>query len=1297
MNALRYWLAASKLRKTLIWSTVTALSIVIAASWYLGTHTDLFFAWQRRNTTADLREVPIGQVRVRGVVTYVDGLNKRFWLQDETGAIVVNQDPRVTDTQYGDLVQVAMRKNHAFDSALGFASLGLADFKVERKRRNAALPKPSIAIIATLGGEAKTGIRVTTEGVLHAAYPKAERIVQLAIGDDGQEVEAIVPGEAQHIEKWLNARVRITGVLEVRQDEGWMPTSRIIWAQSEKDLERIPGPPEEAETSNARSIYAEQKHLGAHMVRIRGKVLYQEQQGTLFVEDAYGVIGCTLEQPQTVATGTSVEVRGFLKKDGLRIDLVHATASQVQGENMPPPEEHPVMSIAGVRALAENVIRTAPPVRVTGVITYIEPDLRQLFLQDSTAGIFLKYSGTPISLYPGEKVSVVGMAHEGDFAPVIVAPKFIPMGKAPIPKPAPMNLRAPFGALDCLYGEVEGVVHPSNEKQLAKHAMFYLHSALGPIHVDLLKQGTDSNFMAGLQDATVRARGVVGEIFNARKQLIGLQLTIPNASEIKVIEPGDSDPFAGTATPISDLLKFSPQSRPDHRVTVSGTVTMLGNGFFYLQDRSGGVRIESDTSGLHVNDAVDSAGYAVPTGYSPVLTDAVFRVHHEASPISPQPVTADMMSDGEFDSQLVTVDARLLSVENTAGVRTLSVTSGGHTFSAVLYLKDTGQPFVPPQEGSLLRLTSICSVEVNQKGTGNLLKKEPVAFKLIIRSPADIQVLGAGSWWTLGRSLTVVGILILIVLISAGRIVVLLRRIDGKNEELRKASEKESAIRQLINAMQQVRIQKQFTSQVSLPAADELAMLGAEFNHMVEELRIRDVAKAEAEAKLQRQALSDALTGLPNRRLLSDRLTQNIEAAKRSGNMLAVLYIDLDGFKLVNDSFGHNFGDVLLNRVAKRISSRIRKSDTLSRLGGDEFAVVVNNLKAKEAARALAQTLLDEIARPFEINGQEITIGASIGICIYPDHASDESELLQFADSAMYAAKRAGKNRAVLFTADLGESIRERLTIENQLRRAIDDCEIAIHYQPEFEIHTGRLIRFEALARWTHTTLGSIPPSKFIPIAEESGLIIRLGAYVMERACRDCVLWQSDADAPVEVAVNVSNVQFAQDTFVDEVQALLHKTGMPAHLLQLELTESVMIIGLEDAVEKIKALQNIGVTVAIDDFGTGYSALSYMPKLPFNALKIDRTFMREIMQRPEAKSMVHSLVVLAHELGMKVIVEGIENEAQLAIIKEIGANAVQGFLLGRPTPEPSQLLSQRSENPERGHSNIEMNAVADWA
>jgi len=1257
---------------------LTLTGIVVIATLgaaYIHTHTDLRYQWRGRNSIVELRELPIGQVKLRGVVTYVDYANRRFWLQDETGAIAVNQDPRLADTLLGDAIELDMRKTRPYDPVAGLPSVGLVDFKVNRIRSDAPLPVPAKVAIPNLSQEANTGIRVTIEGVVHGASDKGNGLVQLVLGDQEQEVQAFVPGEPRRFAQLRNARIRITGVLEVLQDEGWSRTAGSIWVQNANDIERVSDAQPAKQDATIRSLYATDEHIGPHSVRLRGRVLYQETPELLIVEDEWGAITCSLEQPSKFTPGTQIEVIGFIKRNGLRVDLVHSDVRTVPADKQVFSPRRLITDIASVRALSEQIIRTAPPVKVTGVITYLDPDLRQLFLQDSTAGIFLKYAGTPVSLHQGQRITVSGMANDGDFAPVIVAPKFESMGAAPLPKPVRMNMRAKFGMLDSLYGRVEGIVHPIREKQYPKHTTFYLYTDVGPVHVDVALNGAQNNVLANLQDATVRARGVVGEIFNSRKQLIGLQLTISNLKDIEMIEPGSSNPFDKPATPISNLLRYSPNSRPDHRVVVNGTVTMLGNGFFYVQDRTGGVRIEGDTTGLHLDDAVEAAGYATPTGYSPVLTDATTRVRSEGSSIQPQNVTADLMSDGHLDSQLVSVDATLLGVENSTGARTLSVTSGGHTFQAVLYLKDTDQPFIAPQDGSLLRLTGICSVELARANTGNLLKKDPVAFKLNIGSPADIQVLKGGTWWTFLHSLMLVGILILAVILSAGRIVILLRRIDSKNKEIRAANEKENAIRQLISAMHEVRVKKQFTSRVSVPEADELALLGTEFNHMIEELHVRDIGMAEAEAKLRQQALSDMLTGLPNRRRLADRLSHSVAIAKRNGSLVAMLYIDLDGFKLVNDSFGHNFGDMLLIRVAERLSKRIRESDTLSRLGGDEFAVVMVGLNTVEHAELLARTLLQVIASPFEIDGQTITIGASIGICLFPNQANNESELMQFADTAMYSAKRSGKNRVVLFTKDLGESARERLTIENQLRRALENGEISVHYQPEFEIGSAYPIRFEALARWTHPTLGYIPPLKFIPIAEESGLIIPLGAYIMERACADCMSWQSKLGIPIEVAVNVSTVQFCRDSFVDDVEMVLKKTGLDPRLLQLELTESVMLGGLPGSIATIRRLQSIGVSVAIDDFGTGYSALSYIEKLPFNALKIDRSFVKEIVQRSETKAMVRSLILFAQELGMKVIVEGIESEAQLKAIQEIGADEAQGYFLGRPTADPLARLS----------------------
>jgi diguanylate cyclase (GGDEF)-like protein len=482
-------------------------------------------------------------------------------------------------------------------------------------------------------------------------------------------------------------------------------------------------------------------------------------------------------------------------------------------------------------------------------------------------------------------------------------------------------------------------------------------------------------------------------------------------------------------------------------------------------------------------------------------------------------------------------------------------------------------------------------------------------------------------------------------------------------------------ISDLLLAMKKVRAERVYSARVSISGSDDIANLGSGFNAMLSELERREAEKIKVESQLALEANNDALTGLPNRRLFGERLALTLAAADRGQLTVAMLYIDLDGFKLVNDSLGHPIGDSLLVEVAARFSARIRASDTLARIGGDEFTVILSSLHVREEAMIVGRKLLETLLEPFDIEGHQLTISASIGISLYPENAHTGSELMQQADGAMYAAKRGGKNQARYFTPDLGVRVREQLNLENQLRDALARGEIYVNYQPEFDALSGRLVRFEALARWNHPTLGMVPPDKFIPVAEESGLIIPMGAYILEQACIEAMKWQSLAPQPIQVAVNVSSVQFARVTFADEVTDILNRTGLRPGLLQLELTESVMIDGISSTAKKMEELKRLGITFAIDDFGTGYSCLSYLPSLPFDALKVDRSFVKTCHSSPEGRMLVQSLITLAQNIGLRVIVEGVETAEQLAVLRDLGANEVQGYLLGRPNSNPTATIT----------------------
>jgi diguanylate cyclase (GGDEF)-like protein/PAS domain S-box-containing protein len=434
-------------------------------------------------------------------------------------------------------------------------------------------------------------------------------------------------------------------------------------------------------------------------------------------------------------------------------------------------------------------------------------------------------------------------------------------------------------------------------------------------------------------------------------------------------------------------------------------------------------------------------------------------------------------------------------------------------------------------------------------------------------------------------------------------------------------------------------------------------------------LVFRDAAMTHAlAAKVVQLAERDALTGLPNRMLLNDRISQAIARAWRDNGRIAVFFLDLDGFKYINESLGHSLGDKLLQSVATRLEYCVRNPDTVSRQGGDEFVIMIQELKRPEDAGVAAARIMDAVAEVHSVDGHELHITASIGVSLYPDDGEDAETLIKNADTAMYQAKESGRNGYRFFKPEMNLRAVERQSTEEDLRCALELKQFALHYQPKFNLKTGAITGAEALLRWSHPGRGFILPMQFIPVAEESGLILPIGAWVLREACTQARAW-AKAGRPVgNMAVNVSAVQFRNENFLRDLFAIIGETGVDSHTLELEVTESVLMRHPESTAPILEALRIEGIQVSVDDFGTGYSSLSYLQQFPIDALKIDRSFIRRIAASPDDTAIVSAIIGMGQSLHLRVIAEGVEVPEDLEFLKAHACDEAQGFYLGLPMP-----------------------------
>jgi diguanylate cyclase (GGDEF)-like protein len=436
-----------------------------------------------------------------------------------------------------------------------------------------------------------------------------------------------------------------------------------------------------------------------------------------------------------------------------------------------------------------------------------------------------------------------------------------------------------------------------------------------------------------------------------------------------------------------------------------------------------------------------------------------------------------------------------------------------------------------------------------------------------------------------------------------------------------------------------------------------LLFLGLVYYLVFREIRVR----RQAEEKLRIVATHDSLTALPNRTLLHERLSHALAKAQRHGRQLAVLLVDLDRFKNVNDTLGHEAGDKLLQLAARRLYDCLRETDTMARQGGDEFVVLMDELTDAEPITHVAQRILDAVAQPFVVEEREIHITASVGISVYPN---DGRTLLRNADIALYRAKDKGKNNYEFYSSQIDRYSMERLALEAGLRRALERGELRLHYQPKVRVATGRVCGVEALLRWQHPEIGLLGPDRFIPIAEENGLIVPVGAWVLKSACLQTRTWQRQGLPRFTVAVNLSPRQFVGESLIDDVRSALAASGLAASDLELEVTESMVMNDPDQAVDTLRRLKDLGIRVAIDDFGTGYSSLAYLKRFPIDSVKVDRSFVEDIPQDLDSMAIAQAVIAMAHNLRLKVVAEGVESEAQVSFLRGEGCDEMQGHYFG---------------------------------
>lgn len=987
-------------------------------------------------------------------------------------------------------------------------------------------------------------------------------------------------------------------------------------------------------------------------------------------------------------------------------------------------------TVAALQRIGSRQASQGIPVRIEAQITFVDTGWAMMFVRDPTGSAFVRVNPKTTGLAAGELAVIEGRTAPGAGGAFIVDPRIQILGKRALPAPIHLDLAAiERGDRDSSYIMTQGILRPATPSW--QHTTFQLVDGStsvpvfvpGGVHADILR----------LTGALVTVKGISGDRLDGANRRVGANLWVQSTDDVQPLNPGWTDMMKANLVSAADLenASASQETRFEPAAHLRGRVIWQAAGQFVLEDATGAITVKTplDTQ-LQRGDLADVVGFPQIEDGLMNVEGARVRISGERLPVPPTTsalkwTLADALRQGR-DGDAIRMSGRVISESRGTAQCLFRLEDRSGPFEVAVGPITDQRSILTVAPGSTLDATGILRILPARKGI------RPRSVLLLVDSPSEIVVRDshALSWREF-----LLACAILIFLAALLWAVQMRGALRAKTELLRVQMEQEAQLenryRRLFErnlaavfswrpsgeitecnqafarmlgfgSCEEV-IGKNYWSLQSADSSPREAIVAEAVNGRQSRLRRLDgstvyllenitavkdkgedcyetVALDVTELKRAQDAARheadiDALTGLPNRRRFSQLVRQQMQAGSAQSKPLGLLYLDLDGFKAVNDTLGHATGDWILRQVASRLGALLSAGDCLCRIGGDEFAVLLTRPGSVAEPREVALAMLESLDAPFQLNEQELMVGASVGISTFPEPAADYEALMQQADSAMYLAKRTGRNRAVEYTPEIGAGLHERNQIVAELKGAAGRGEISVVYQPEFGILDRRLLRFEALARWRNRRLGSVPPAKFIPVAEENGLIGELSAYVLETACRDAVAWQQKTGQLIAVGVNVSTVQLRSDSFIDTVVNTLKRTGLSPSYLELEMTESIMLDGLERCQRVLTQLRAVGVRLTLDDFGTGYSSLSYLPELPFERLKIDRSFLAKADRGRGGDALIASIISVAHTLGMSVVAEGIETPKDLHLVSNLGADELQGYLLGRPDADPCSLIA----------------------